>query len=133
MLAMKIITDDPDWAPEIYEARALAVQFVRKYGRAQQGATPVLLAERGGLMVTYYPSRSPVLLTVDAPGEAIDARVLGVEWAEGDAWRVAIGTYQPGRWKSRLKAMVHPRPWLELWRAMALFTASPNARTQRRA
>jgi hypothetical protein len=28
---MKILTDDPDWAPELYEARALAMTFVRKH------------------------------------------------------------------------------------------------------
>jgi hypothetical protein len=29
---MKILTDDPDWARDIYEARALAMMFVRKHG-----------------------------------------------------------------------------------------------------
>jgi hypothetical protein len=28
---MKILTDDPDWARDIYEARALAMIFVRKH------------------------------------------------------------------------------------------------------
>jgi hypothetical protein len=31
-----------------------------------------------------------------------------------------------GRRQSRLKAIVHPRPWLERWRAVALFTARPR-------
>jgi hypothetical protein len=125
---MKIITDDPDWARDMYEARALAVRFAGRYGRAQENGTPCTSAERHGLTVTYYPRRSPVLLTVDVRDSpaAPSARVLSVEWNDGDAWRVAIETYQRGRWQSRLKTMVHRRPWLERWRAMAMFTARPN-------
>ena len=63
---MKILTDDPDWAPELYEARALAMTFVRKHGCWQRDAVTFLTAERNGLKVTYYPHRSPLLLTVDA-------------------------------------------------------------------
>jgi hypothetical protein len=123
---MKILTDDPDWAPKLYEARALAIRLVRKHGRSQPGPAAFLVAERDGLMVAYHPHRSPLLLTVDASREAAGRyeRVLSIEWNEGDAWRVAIETYRPGRWESRLKTIVHPRPWLERWRAMALFTAS---------
>jgi hypothetical protein len=51
---MKILTDDPDWAPELYEARAM----------------------------------------------------------------------RPARRLSRSHAMVHPRPWLERWPALATFTGS---------
>lgn len=128
---MRILTDDPDWAPKLYEARALAIRFVRKRGRWQHGAMSLLVAERNGLRVTYYPHRSPLLLTIDtsSASAARFERVLNIEWNDGDAWRLAIETYQPGRWESRLKAMVHPRPWLERWRAMALFTASNPSRT----
>ena len=123
---MKILTDDPDWAPELYEARALAMNFVRMYGRWQRNAVKFLVAERNGLTVTYYPHRSPLLLTIDASGESVEpfARVLTIEWNDGAAWRVAIETFHHGRWQSRLKAMVHPRPWLERWPALATFTGS---------
>jgi hypothetical protein len=114
-----VLTDDPDWARDIYEARALAMMFVRKHGRAVQGS-PYLQAVRDGLTVAYYPSRSPMKLTVDSSG----ARVLSLEWKDGDAWRLEIEIYNSGRWKSRLKVMVHPRPWLDRWRAVAMFTAS---------
>jgi hypothetical protein len=125
---MKIITDDPDWARDMYEARALAVTFVGRYGQAQANGTPCQSAERHGLTVTYYPRRSPVLLTVDVrdSSAAPSVRVLSVEWNDGDAWRVAIETYQRGRWQSRLKAMAHPRPWLQRWRALAMFAARPD-------
>jgi hypothetical protein len=117
---MKTLTDDPDWACDIYEARALAMMFVRKHGCALQ-SSPCLQAVSNGLTVTFYPNRSPVLLTIDAPP---GARVLSLEWNDGDAWRVAIETYHSGRWESRLKALVHPRPWLERWRALATLTGS---------
>ena len=55
---MNILTDDPDWAPDIYEARALAMMFVRKHGCALQGSR-CLQAVRNGLTVTFYPNRSP--------------------------------------------------------------------------
>jgi hypothetical protein len=119
---MKTLTDDPDWARDIYEARALAMLFVRKYGRAVQGG-PCIRATGSGLTVLHYPSRSPVHLTVDNR----DARVLSLEWKDGHAWRMEIETYQSGRWESRLKAMVYPRPWLEHCRSMVTFTGSlPN-------
>jgi hypothetical protein len=123
---MKILTDDPDWAPELYEARALALALVRKHGRWQRNAATFLIAERNRLTVTYYPHRSPLLLTIDASGESAQpfARVLSIEWNDGVAWRLAIETYHQGRWQSRLKAMVQPRPWLQRWRAMATFTGS---------
>jgi hypothetical protein len=123
---MKILTDDPDWAPKLYEARALAIRLVRKHGRWQNNASTFLVAERNGLTVTYHPQRSPRLLTIDISGETAGRfeRVLNIEWNAADAWRVAIETYRSGRWESRLKMTVHPRPWLERWRAMALFTAS---------
>jgi hypothetical protein len=121
---MKIVTDDPDWAPELYEARALALALVRKHGRWQHSASTCLIAERNRLTVTYYPHRSPLLLTIDASGESAEARVLSIEWNDGAAWRMAIETYHRGRWQSRLKAMVQPRPWLQRWRAMATFTGS---------
>jgi hypothetical protein len=123
---MKILTDDPDWAPELYEARALALAFVRRHGRWQRSATTFLVAERSRLTVTYYPHRSPLLLTIDAPGESTEsfARVLSLEWNDGSAWRMAIETYHRGRWQARLKAVVQPRPWLQRWRAMATFTGT---------
>ncbi len=122
---MKVLTDDPDWAPKLYEARALAIMFVRKHGRASSSGK-YFQAVRDGLTITYHPSRSPVLLTIDAPGQSVErcSRVLALEWNDGDAWRLAIETYHHGRWESRLKVMVHPRPWLERWRALATFTGS---------
>jgi len=57
---MKILTDDPDWARDIYEARALAMMFVRKHGCALPGQ-PVPTVVHNGLTVTFYPNRSPVL------------------------------------------------------------------------
>jgi hypothetical protein len=116
---MKILTDDPDWARDIYEARALATLFARKYGRAVQGG-PCIRATGRGLTVLRQPNRSPVHLTVDTP----DARVLSLERNDRDASRMEIETYRSGRWESRLKAMVYPRPWLERCRAMLTFTGS---------
>jgi|SRR6185437_1202487 hypothetical protein len=116
---MKVLTDDPDWARDVYKARALAMMFVRRHGRAVSGS-PFRQAVRNDLAVTYDPDRTPVLLTVDAGG----IRVLSVEWKEGDAWRMEIETYRTGRWEARLNAMVRPRPWLERWRAMTTFTGS---------
>jgi len=124
---MKILTDDPDWAPELYEARALAMKFVRRHGRWQCGdAVSLLVAKRSSLTVTYYPHRSPLMLTIDVSGGSVEpfGRVFKIEWNDGDAWRVTIETYRHGRWQSRLKAMVYPRPWLERWRALATFTGS---------
>src|SRR5260370_31106702 len=90
---MKIPTDDPDWAPELYEARAreLAMTFVRNHGRWQRDGMTFLVAERNGLTVTYYRHRSPLMLTVDASGGAAEplARVLKIEWNDGR--RVARG------------------------------------------
>jgi hypothetical protein len=117
---MKIVTDDPDWALELYEARALAMTFVGRHGRWQRNIVTRLVAELNGLTVTYYPQRSPLLLTI--------ARVLKIEWNDGAAWRMAIETYHRGRWQSRLKATVHPRPWLQRWRALAMFTGSLRRR-----
>jgi hypothetical protein len=124
---MKILTDDPDWAPELYEARALAMTLVKNHGCWQRGdAVSLLVAKRSGLTVTYYPHRSPLMLTIDASGGSDEplGRVFRIEWNDGDAWRVTIEAYRHGRWQSRLKAMVHPRPWLERWRALATFTGS---------
>jgi hypothetical protein len=123
---MKILTDDPDWARDIYEARAMAMLFMGKHGHAVE-VSGCVQAIGSGLAVTYYPNRSPVRLTIDVPG----ARVLSIEWKHGDAWRMEIEIYSSGRWESRLKASVHPRPWLERWRSVALFTA-PDARARRR-
>jgi hypothetical protein len=63
------------------------------------------------------------MLTIDASGESVEpfARVFQIEWKDGDAWRAAIKTYHYGRWQSRLKAMVHPRPWLERWLSVGNF------------
>jgi hypothetical protein len=118
-LVMKILTDDPDWMREVYEARALAMRLVgrqRCATRSDQG----LQAVGSGLTVTFHPSRSPLQLTVDASG----ARVFCIEWYNGDAWRMTIETYHAGQWESRLKAMVYPRPWLERWRSLVTFTGS---------
>jgi hypothetical protein len=72
--AMKVLTDDPDWAPDIYEARVLALAFLRRYGRAQLQGTcwQCWEAERGGIVVTLYPRRTPILLTIDAPDESTE-------------------------------------------------------------
>jgi hypothetical protein len=122
---MTIVTDDPDWAPNLYEARALAIRFARKHGRWQHGAETCRVAERRDLRVTYHPQRSPRRLTIDSSGgSAAFECVLCIEWNERDAWRMAIETYSPGRWESRLKTIVDPKPWLRRWRALALFTAS---------
>jgi hypothetical protein len=122
---MKILTDDPDWAPKLYEARALAIRFSARHGRWQRDAEPRRIAERGGIRVTYHPHRSPRRLSIDISGEFVEPfeRVLCIEWNDGDAWRMAVETYSAGRWETRLRTLVHPRPWLERWRALALFTA----------
>jgi hypothetical protein len=106
---MKILTDDPDWKRDLYEARALAMKLVGRHGHAVQGGRQ---AVRNGLTLKYDPGRSPMQLTIDAEGK----RVLSIEWKPGDAWRMEIETYQAGQWQSRLKAAAHPRPWLERWR-----------------
>jgi hypothetical protein len=116
---MKILTDDPDWSPEIYEARALAMIFVKRQGRAVPGSS-LVQAVGNGLTVIYHPNRSPLLLTIDAGA----TRVLSVEWKAGDAWRTEIETYQSGPWKSRLQTIAHPRPWLERCRTLVTFTGS---------
>jgi hypothetical protein len=114
---MKILTDDPDWKRDLYEARALAIKFVGRQGRLVEGGHR---AVRNGLTVTYHPDRSPMQLTIDATG----VRVFSVEWKPGDAWRMEIETYQSGRWQSRLKAAAHPRPWLERCRSLVTFTGT---------
>jgi hypothetical protein len=122
---MKILTDDPDWKRDVYEARALAMAFIRKRGRPVQGSG-CLEAARNGLTVRYDANRSPVQLTVDTT----EGRVLSVEWKDGDAWRMEIETYRSGRWESRLKAVVQPRPWLKRCRALLTFTGTlPPSRT----
>jgi hypothetical protein len=118
-LVMKILTDDPDWKREVYEARALAMRFVGSHGRAMRSAHG-LQAVGNGLTVTFQPTRSPLQLTVDTSG----ARVLSIEWHDGDAWRLTIETYHSGQWESRLKAAVYPRPWLARCRSLVTFTGS---------
>jgi hypothetical protein len=132
--AMRVLTDDPDWARDVYEARVLALTFLRRYGRAQLVGTPwqCLEAQHGGITVTIYPRRSPILLTIDAPGQSAEmfGRVLTLEYEAASAWRIIIETFHPGRWQRRLKTMAHPRPWLERWRALVTFTATlPRARS----
>jgi hypothetical protein len=114
---MTILTDDPDWNRDIYEARALAITFVGRCGHAMQDAR---LATGNGLTVTYHPDRSPVQLTIDAIGD----RVLSLQWKRSDAWRMEIETYCQGRWQSRLKSAAHPRLWLERCRALVTFTGT---------
>lgn len=116
---MKILTDDPDWARNVYEARALAMMFMRRHGRAVKGRS-YLQATGNGFTVTYYPNRVPLRLTVDEHRK----RVLSIEWRAGDAWRIEIETHHSGRWESRLRAMAQPRPWLERCRALVTFTTS---------
>src|ERR1700739_3623219 len=66
--AMTILTDDPDWKRDVYEARALAVTFVGRYGHAVQGGHQAI---GNGLTVTIHPDRSPMRLTVDAAGDRV--------------------------------------------------------------
>jgi len=55
------------WARDMFmSARALAMMFVRKHGWRRCRAA-VLQVVHNGLTVTFYPNRSPVLLTIDAP------------------------------------------------------------------
>src|SRR5277367_6308017 len=67
---MKILTDDPDWARDIYEARALAIKCVRNHGRAIDSGE-CLQVIHNGLTITYHPDRSPLLLTIDAPDRVL--------------------------------------------------------------
>jgi hypothetical protein len=115
--SMKILTDDPDWKRDLYEARVLAIKLVGRYGRPVQGGRQAVL---NGLTVTYDAGRSSIQLTIDARGR----RVLSIAWKPGDAWRMEIETYQSGRWQSRLKAAAHQRPWLERWRSLVTFTGT---------
>jgi hypothetical protein len=98
--------------------------FLRRYGRAQLLGTAwqCCEAERGGIVVT------PILLTVDAPDQSAEpfGRVLTIEYDSSNAWRMVVDVYQPGRWERRLKTMVHPRPWLERWRALVTFTSEES-------
>jgi hypothetical protein len=125
---MGILTDDPDWAPDLYEARILAFAFLRRYGRAQLVGTPWQCreAERDGIVVTLYPRRSPVLLTIDAPEDSAElfGRVLTLEYESSNAWRITVDVFRPGPWQRRLKTMAHPRPWMERWRALITFTGT---------
>jgi hypothetical protein len=116
---MKVLTDDPDWARDIYEARALAMMFLGKHGRVIQSSACVQ-AFGNGLTVTYYPSRTPVKLTIEVSGTP----VLSVEWNDGDAWRLEIETFNSGRWEHRLRTAAYPRPWLKRWRTLVTFTGS---------
>jgi hypothetical protein len=122
---MKILTDDPDWAPKLYEARALAIRFAARHGRWQRDTEPCRMAERDGIRITYHPQRAPRRLSIDIAGEFAEPfeRVLCIEWKDGDAWRMAVETYAAGRWETRLRTIVDPKPWLRRWRALALFTA----------
>jgi hypothetical protein len=123
---MGILTDDPDWAPDLYEARVLALAFLRRYGRAQLVGTPWQCweADRGGIVVTFYAKRSPVLLTIDASDQSAElfGRVVTLEYERSNAWRITVDVYHPGRWQPQLKKMVHPRPWMERCRALITFT-----------
>ncbi len=123
---MGILTDDPDWAPDLYEARVLALAFLRRYGRAQLAGTEWQCweADRGGIVVTLYPKRSRVLLTIDASDQTTElfGRVVTLEYERSNAWRITVDVYHPGRWQQQLKKMVHPRPWMERWRALITFT-----------
>jgi hypothetical protein len=114
---MAILTDDPDWKPDVYKARALAVMFVGKYGRAVPGGRQAI---GHGLTVGYQSDGSSVRLTIDANND----RVLSLIWKRRDAWRMEIETYRQGRWQFRLKAAAYPRPWLERCRAMVTFTGT---------
>jgi hypothetical protein len=62
---MKILTDDPNWGARHFGGVGAAMMSVRKHGCALQGS-PCLQVVRNSLTVTFYPNRSPVLLTIDA-------------------------------------------------------------------
>jgi hypothetical protein len=66
------------------------------------------------------------LLTIDAPDESTElfGRVVTLEYERSNAWRITVDVYQPGRWQRQLKTLVHPRPWLERWRALVTFTGT---------
>jgi hypothetical protein len=100
---MGFLTDDPDWAPDLYEARVLAFAFLRRYGRAQLKGTAwqCWVAERGGIVVTLCPRRTPILLTIDAPDESTGllGRVVALEYGSSNAWRIIVDVYRPGRWQ----------------------------------
>jgi hypothetical protein len=74
---------------------------LRRYGRAQLPGTPWQCweAERDGIVVTLYPKRTPILLTIDAPDESTElfGRVVSLESGSSNAWRVIVEVYQPGR------------------------------------
>jgi hypothetical protein len=122
---MKVLTDDPEWARDIYEARALALIAVRTYGRPSPGLS--LRVDGDGFTINYYRNRSPLLLTIDV---GID-RVLSLEWKPGDAWRTEIETYETGPWEYRLRIMARPRPWLEHCRVLVSFASALPPAVQR--
>jgi hypothetical protein len=86
---MKVLTDDPDWARDSYAARALALTVVRRHSRPNPGSRS-LHAIGDGFAISYYPNRSPLLLTIDMGA----SRVLSIEWKKGDAWRAEIEIYE---------------------------------------
>jgi hypothetical protein len=116
---MKVLTDDPDWARDIYAARALALTVVLRHSRPNPGSRS-LHAIGDGFAISYYPNRSPLLLTIDMGA----IRVLSIEWKKGDAWRAEIEIYETGPWERRLRIMAHPRPWLEHCRALVSFASA---------
>jgi hypothetical protein len=50
----------------------------------------MLGAEKGGIVVTLYPRRTPILLTIDAPDESTElfGRVGTLEYESSNAWRI---------------------------------------------
>jgi hypothetical protein len=123
---MKVLTDDPEWARDIYDARALGLMVVRMYGRPVPDSRS-LQAGGNGLTIKYYPNRSPLLLTIDMGATC----VLSIEWKRVDAWRTEIEIYETGPWESRLRTLARPRPWLECCRALVTFTGTLPPAVQR--
>jgi hypothetical protein len=99
---MTILTDDPDWKPDVYKARALAVMFVGKYEHAVPGGRQAI---GHGLTVRYQSDGSSVRLTIDAKND----RVLSVKWKRSDAcaWKskpIAKANGNPGSRRQRIRA-----------------------------
>jgi hypothetical protein len=125
---MGMVTDDPDWAPGLYESRVLALAFLRRYSRTPFPGTaePSCRAEKDGVVVTLHRQHGSVVLTIDATQKSTELieRVLTIEYESSNAWRIMVDAYRPGRWQRHLKTMVHPRPWLERCRAFVSFTGT---------
>jgi len=64
---MAILTDDPDWAPDLYEARVLAVAFSAPIRRAQLSGTMAMLEAIEAASSSHFIPGEPDLADIDAP------------------------------------------------------------------